>query len=110
MEPALRAGDWIVVSSLSRPPRVREIVLVRDPRDPENVMLKRVAPVSDGACTVLGDRSEESTDSRTFGPVESGAVRGVVRFRYWPPRRAGLVAAVSLGGSPERTGSSRPER
>jgi len=91
MEPALRAGDWIVVSSLSRPPRVREIVLVRDPRDPENVMLKRVAAVSDGTCTVLGDRSEESTDSRTFGPVPLAYVLGRALFRYGPITRMGWL-------------------
>ena len=56
MEPALWAGDWIVVAGTSRPPRVGDIVLVRDPRDPENLMLKRVAAVADGACTILGDR------------------------------------------------------
>ena len=91
MEPTLRAGDWIVVASLGRPPRVGEIVLVRDPRDPENVMLKRVAAVSDGACTVLGDRSEESTDSRTFGPVPLANVLGRALFRYGPITRMGWL-------------------
>jgi signal peptidase I len=91
MEPALRAGDWIVVSSLSRPPRVGEIVLVRDPRDPENVMLKRVASVADGACTVVGDRPEQSTDSRTFGPVPLANVLALALFRYGPIRRIGWL-------------------
>ena len=36
---------------------------------------------------VLGERPEASTDSRTFGPVGRPAIRGVVRFRYWPPSR-----------------------
>ena len=91
MEPALRAGDWIVVRSLSRPPRVGEIVLVRDPRDPENVMLKRVASVADGACTVVGDRPEQSTDSRTFGPVPLANVLARALFRYGPIRRIGWL-------------------
>jgi nickel-type superoxide dismutase maturation protease len=91
MEPALRAGDWIVVSSLSRPPRVGEIVLVRDPRDPENLMLKRVATVAGGACTVLGDRAEASTDSRTFGPVPLANVLARAVFRYGPIRRVGWL-------------------
>ncbi|MEK6226761.1 MAG: nickel-type superoxide dismutase maturation protease [Chloroflexota bacterium] len=91
MEPALRAGDWIVVSSLSRPPRAGEIVLVRDPRDPENLMLKRVAAVADGACTVLGDRPDESTDSRTFGPVALANVLGRALFRYGPIGRIGWL-------------------
>jgi nickel-type superoxide dismutase maturation protease len=91
MEPALRAGDWIVVWELSRPPRVGEIVLVRDPRKPENLMLKRVADVADGACTVLGDRPEDSTDSRTFGPVPLANVLGRAFFRYGPIGRIGWL-------------------
>jgi len=91
MEPALRAGDWIVVWELSRPPRVGEIVLVRDPRKPYNLMLKRVADVADGACTVLGDRPEDSTDSRTFGPVPLANVLGRALFRYGPIGRIGWL-------------------
>jgi nickel-type superoxide dismutase maturation protease len=91
MEPALRAGDWIVVSSLSRAPRAGEIVLVRDPREPDRLLLKRVAVVADGACTVLGDRSEESTDSRTFGPVPLANVLGRALFRYGPIGRIGWL-------------------
>ena len=91
MEPALRAGDWIVVSGLSGPPRVGEIVLVRDPRDREHLMLKRVAAVADGACTVLGDCPEESTDSRTFGPVRLPDVLGRAVFRYGPIGRIGWI-------------------
>ncbi len=91
MEPSLRAGDWIVVGGYSRSPRVGEIVLVRDPRTPENLMLKRVAAVADGTCTVLGDRPEESTDSRTFGPVPLGNVLGRALFRYAPIERIGWL-------------------
>jgi len=71
MEPALWAGDWIVVAGYSRPPRV--------------------GAVADGACTVLGDRPEESTDSRTFGPVPLGNVVGRALFRYAPIGRIGWL-------------------
>ena len=91
MEPALRAGDWIVVSRLGRPPRVGEIVLLRDPRDPDRLVLKRVASVADGACIVLGDQAEESTDSRTFGPVQLADVLGRAVFRYGPITRMGWL-------------------
>jgi nickel-type superoxide dismutase maturation protease len=91
MEPAFRAGDWILISGLSRPPRVGEVVLVRDPRDPEQLLLKRVAALADGACTVLGDRPEESTDSRTFGPVPLRNILGRAVFRYGPIRRIGWL-------------------
>jgi nickel-type superoxide dismutase maturation protease len=91
MEPVLWAGDWIVVSKLSRPPRLGEIVLVRDPRNSANLMLKRVSGVADGTCTVLGDRLEESTDSRTFGPVPVANVLGRALFRYAPIGRIGWL-------------------
>jgi signal peptidase I len=91
MEPALREGDWIVIARLSRPPRVGEIVLIRDPRDGEFLMLKRVASVAERACMVLGDRPEESTDSRTFGPVQLRDVLGRAVFRYGPITRMGWL-------------------
>jgi nickel-type superoxide dismutase maturation protease len=91
MEPALRAGDWIVVSSLSRAPRMGEIVLMRDPRDPERLIIKRVAAVSERDCTVVGDNPEESTDSRTFGPVPLANVLGRALFRYGPVGRIGWI-------------------
>jgi inner membrane protease subunit 1 len=91
MEPTLREGDWIVVADLGRPPRVGQVVLVRDPRDPERLMLKRVAAVANGACSVLGDRPEESTDSRTFGPVPLANVLGRALFRYGPVGRIGWI-------------------
>jgi len=91
MEPALCDGDWVIVAPLARPPRVGEIVLARDPRVPGRLVLKRVARVKGGVCTLLGDRPEESTDSRTFGPVALSAVLGRAVFRYAPLLRAGLL-------------------
>jgi nickel-type superoxide dismutase maturation protease len=91
MEPSLREGDWIVVARLGQRPRIGEVVLVRDPREPERLMLKRVATVADGTCTVLGDRPEESTDSRTFGPIPLGNVIGRAIFRYGPIGRMGWI-------------------
>jgi type IV secretory pathway protease TraF len=36
---------------------------------------------------VVGDNPEESTDARTFGPVERSAIAGVVVARYHPRPR-----------------------
>jgi len=52
-------------------------VTPRHPIDPTMVWLE-------------GDNPDRSTDSRTTGPVRRDAVVGIVRARYWPPRRARL--------------------
>jgi signal peptidase I len=104
MTPTLRPGDWVVAI---RPRRVRrgDVVVVEDPRTPGFELVKRVVAVpgdwlevadhheqGDAAGLVLGpdeywvlgDAPDQSTDSRTFGPVTRAAIRGVVRLRYWP--------------------------
>jgi nickel-type superoxide dismutase maturation protease len=88
MEPALRPGDWLVVAPMRRAPRVGEIVLAPDPRERRRLLLKRVASVADGQCTLLGDRAAGSTDSREFGPVRINEVIGRAILRYAPLRRA----------------------
>jgi signal peptidase I len=89
MEPTLRDGDWVVVARLGGEPRVGDIVLARDPRLPERLVLKRVAGVAGGSCTLLGDRPEGSTDSRVYGPVALRDVLGRAIFRYAPLGRVG---------------------
>lgn len=94
MAPTLLDGDRLfVVAAPWRLPQVAsgDIVAVRDPRDPERLLVKRVATVDRrrGTVEVLGDAAEASTDSRTFGPVPVGAVVGRVAYRYGPTGRSG---------------------
>lgn len=91
MEPALREGDWLLVLPPRRQPRIGEVVVVRDPREPTRLLLKRVAAVRDGEVTVMGDRRDHSTDSRYFGDVAIADVVGRAAFRYKPLARAGRV-------------------
>ena len=42
---------------------------------------------------VLGDNRPRSCDSREFGQVPAGYVRGKVEMRVWPLQRAGLIDA-----------------
>ena len=95
MAPTLLPGDWLLVDPdayRDSPPRVADLVLVPDPREPSRLLVKRVAEVVDSALLVAGDSPDESTDSRAFGPIEASAVEGRPWFRYWPPRRWGRIA------------------
>lgn len=47
--------------------------------------------VPPGHCYVLGDGRENSRDSREHGPVPLEDLVGVVRYRFWPPTRVGVV-------------------
>ena len=101
MASTLEDGDFLVATA----PRPRELlpgalVVLEHPTRPGYEIVKRVAGIpgdqpSGGRLLgpdeywVLGDNARESTDGRSFGPVPGRAIRGVVRFRYWPIGRAG---------------------
>jgi len=92
MAPALLPGDWLLVERRTyahRRPRVREIVLAADPRDPSRELIKRVTSVDGHAMMIqlAGDAPESSTDSRIFGPVPVSDVHWRVIARYWPAER-----------------------
>ena len=91
MEPALAAGDWVLVD-LGATAAVGEIVVATRPDRPEIEVIKRVAERNaEGDGFLLGDNPQQSTDSREWGWVGPEAVHGVVRFRYWPASRAGRI-------------------
>ncbi|MHB1711537.1 MAG: nickel-type superoxide dismutase maturation protease, partial [Acidimicrobiales bacterium] len=75
MAPALLPGDRLLVVKW---PRLKpgEVVVVRDPRHPARVLVKRVARVDQAGRTleILGDAPGSSTDSRTFGPLSRSSV------------------------------------
>jgi nickel-type superoxide dismutase maturation protease len=96
MSPALRAGDRLLVESRSyrrRLPRVGEVVVAPDPREPARELIKRVTAVDAERSLVelRGDAPEASTDSRLFGPVAAADVRWRVVGRYWPRPRFGRL-------------------
>jgi nickel-type superoxide dismutase maturation protease len=93
MAPTFEPGDRLLVVRLPRrwPVQPGEVVACRDPRDPDRLLVKRVSIVGDEWVTVTGDNPAESTDSRSFGPVDRDEVWGRVCYRYSPPARAGRV-------------------
>ena len=109
MAPSLLPGDRLVVESRSytrRAPRQGEVVLAADPREPARELVKRVAAIDSVASTAVlrGDAPDGSTDSRDFGAVPLREISWRVAFRYWPPDRAGTVAArATRAVTPTRT-------
>jgi signal peptidase I len=96
---AYAPGQRLAVESLTyrlRPPRVAEVVVVRQPGSNGRLDLKRIvagpgAEVSVRGATdflgkdewyLLGDNLDESTDSRELGPVKTEDIVGRVWFRY----------------------------
>ena len=96
MAPELEPGDWLVATRPARP-RPGDLVVVEHPERPGFELVKRLTTLPGGSVGALvlgpgeywvtGDRRGSSTDSRWFGPVGARHIRGVVRLRYWPPRR-----------------------
>ena len=91
MAPALLPGDRLLVGRVASP-RVGDVVLAPDPRDPRRELVKRVSGVDAGGVILTGDNSSESTDGRSFGALPPAAVNWRVIGRYWPPDRIGRVA------------------
>lgn len=86
MAPALSPGERVLVNKaaywFSRP-RPGDLVIVRDPRQQDRLLLKRVErPVGVDGWLVRGDNPHASTDSREFGPVGRGLIVGKVWLRY----------------------------
>lgn len=91
MEPALHDGDWLIVdlkAFTKRLPEPGHVVVARDPREPTREIIKRVDRIEPytGLAWLSGDNSDESTDSRHFGPVTRDHLIGQVRWRYWHGR------------------------
>ena len=86
MEPALRAGDMLLVGYGARV-RPADVVVVALPGGRPLSVKRAVQHTSDG-WWVEGDNAGASTDSRQVGAVADEAVLGRVVLRYWPrPRR-----------------------
>jgi nickel-type superoxide dismutase maturation protease len=99
MAPGIVAGDRLLIARLR--PRVGDVVAVRDPRQRERIIVKRVQALdAGGPLRVIGDNASESTDSRTFGPVPRDLYLGRAVYRYAPAPRAGRLSRRGPGAEP----------
>jgi nickel-type superoxide dismutase maturation protease len=93
MTPTLDAGDRLLVARTRRV-RPGEVAVVPDPRNPDQLVVKRVVGASAAGVTLRGDNPAASTDSRVFGPVPLASVRGRAVYRYHPPARRGRIGRL----------------
>ncbi|MGI8998272.1 MAG: S26 family signal peptidase [Candidatus Limnocylindria bacterium] len=97
MAPTLRPGDRLLV--VRRGPRVGDIVLAQDPRDPRRELIKRVARVDGLGVILRGDNPAGSTDARIFGVVPTDEVEWRALLRYWPLSRVGRAPSRTTNAS-----------
>jgi nickel-type superoxide dismutase maturation protease len=99
MVPTLTPGDRVLVvrglASWRPAVRVGDLVALADPRSPSRTVIKRVVAFEGPRVVVRGDNEAASTDSRHFGPVDPGALRGRVVYRYHPEHRRGRLRTRS---------------
>ncbi|WP_370249534.1 S24 family peptidase [Nocardioides sp.] len=81
MEPALRAGDRLLVA-YGRTPRPGQVVLARFADG--TVVVKRVAERRERGWWLLSDNAAEGVDSRHRGAVGDADVLAVALGRWWP--------------------------
>lgn len=79
MEPALKAGQIVVCTSKIKKLKIGDIIIFQH-QGLEKI--KRVSSLSGDKILVLGDNKKESTDSRSFGSINSKQIIGKVIFRF----------------------------
>ncbi len=85
MTPSLSTNERVLVSRIAywfSKPKTGDLVVLRDPREPERLLIKRIDETHGNSFEVAGDNVDASTDSRTFGPVPADLILGKVVFRY----------------------------
>ena len=93
MVPILSPGDRLLVHRAGRLSKhlIGRIVVAKDPRDHEVLVIKRLVSFDRDSFELLGDNSGASTDSRTIGRFPVECLIGRVVYRYYPLSAAGRV-------------------
>ncbi len=81
MLPALRSGEQVIVKKSAKI-NVGDIVIAKHPFKKSVEIIKRIKEIDkNGKYFLVGDNSDESTDSRTFGAVSIECIKGKVISR-----------------------------
>ncbi|HTJ68544.1 MAG TPA: nickel-type superoxide dismutase maturation protease [Actinospica sp.] len=86
MVPTYYDGDRLLVRYGARV-RAGDVVLARDPRLPERILVKRATRRESGGWWLLADNSFAPGDSRQFGAVPDELVLGRVLLRLRKAKR-----------------------
>ncbi len=96
----LRDGAVVVNgAALAEPYLYRDVDGTRQSTEPQGDGTSRWV-VPDGSLFVMGDHRQDSSDSRTFGPVEIAHVVGRGWLRYWPFNTFGVLARPAYAPVP----------
>ena len=79
MIPLLEDGQFVVARSIGRAPRAGDIVVFPSPLD-GRLTIKKCTAIDGSSIFVTGVNLPESTDSRHYGRIEVGSLRGIVLF------------------------------
>lgn len=86
MLPALKDGDLVLINP-SAEFEIGDIVLARHPFKQSVKIIKRVAEILEGEKYILlGDNSDESSDSRAFGSIAAKDILGKAEARIKPEK------------------------
>jgi nickel-type superoxide dismutase maturation protease len=86
MEPTLKSGDTVLVSSLPyvfKSPQQNDIIAAKMDG---KVMIKRITKEEDNSYFLIGDNPNDSYDSRKFGMIARKDILGKVIFIRHPGR------------------------
>jgi len=81
MCPTINEGDIVIyrrTNSKKFSPKEGSIVVVKDPQDPKNLIIKRIHKANPIGLELRGDNESNSIDSRQFGLVNRNHLHGVV--------------------------------
>jgi mitochondrial inner membrane protease subunit 1 len=137
MLPTLNArGDVLLTEYVS--PRLEllkpgDVIVATKPNDSKTSVIKRIRGmggdriwvrrqgaavpeeivVPEGHVWLEGDNPLQSTDSRDYGPVPLGLVRGKIVLRFWPPGQAQMIESRVIDHTQpyrDAIAASRPPR
>ncbi len=79
MEPAIKAGSFLLVIESVQSIKIGDILLFLSPN--QEKLVKRVARIEDGKYFMTGDNPNDSLDSRSFGLISQDKIIGKIIWK-----------------------------